>query len=45
MSEDTLTITDNRTGKAYEIPIRNGTIHATDLRQIRVGPEDFGLMC
>jgi citrate synthase len=45
MSEDTLTVTDNRTGKAYEIPIRNGTIHALDLRQIKVGPEDFGLMC
>jgi citrate synthase len=45
MSEDTLTVTDNRTGKTYEIPIRNGTIHATDLRQIKAGPEDFGLMC
>jgi citrate synthase len=41
---DTLTITDNRTGKSYEIPIADGTIHATDLRQIRVSDDDFGLM-
>jgi len=41
---DTLTITDNRTGKQYEIPIRNGAIRASDLRQIKVSPEDFGLM-
>src|SRR5215467_1948897 len=41
---ETLTITDNRTGKAYEVPISNGTIRAVDLRQIRTGPEDFGMM-
>ena len=41
---DTLTITDNRTGKQYEIPIEQGTIRAMDLRQIRVSPEDFGMM-
>jgi len=41
---DTLTITDNRTGKHYEIPIAEGAIRATDLRQIRTGPEDSGLM-
>ena len=41
---DTLTITDNRTGKQYEIPVEQGTIRAMDLRQIRVSPEDFGLM-
>lgn len=41
---DTLTITDNRTGKSYEVPIENGTIRATDLRKIRTDPEDFGLM-
>ncbi len=40
----TLTITDNRTGKVYEVPIEHDTIRATDLRQIRVKPEDFGLM-
>ena len=41
---DTLTITDNRTGKQYEIPVTDGTIRAMDLRQIRVNPDDFGLM-
>jgi citrate synthase len=41
---DTLTITDNRTGKRYEIPIEQGAIRAMDLRQIRTSPEDFGLM-
>ena len=35
MSKDSLTITDNRTGKSYEIPIENGTIKALDLRQIK----------
>ncbi|HEX9924609.1 MAG TPA: citrate synthase [Anaerolineae bacterium] len=44
MSNDTLTITDNRTGKTYEIPIKNDTIRAIDLRQIRVNPDDFGMM-
>ena len=41
---DTLTITDNRTGKHYEIPITDDTIKAIDLRQIKVNPEDFGMM-
>src|SRR4249919_3131916 len=41
---DTLTVTDNRTGKSYELPIQDGTIRAMDLRQIKTGPEDFGLM-
>ena len=41
---DTLTITDNRTGKQYEIPIQDGTIRAMDLRQIKVVPDEFGLM-
>ena len=41
---DTLTVTDNRTGKQYEIPIKAGAVRATDLRQIRTGPDDFGLM-
>jgi citrate synthase len=44
MSTDTLTITDNRTGKQYEIPIADDTIKAMDLRQIKVSDEDFGLM-
>ena len=41
---DTLTITDNRTGKSYEIPISQGAIKATDLRQIRTSGDDFGMM-
>ena len=44
MSKDTLTITDNRTGKSYELPIENDTIRAMDLRQIKVNPDDFGMM-
>ena len=41
---DTLTIVDNRTGQQYEVPIQNGTIRAMDLRQIKTGADDFGLM-
>jgi citrate synthase len=41
---DTLTITDNRTGKSYEVPIEDGTIRATELRKIKVEDDDFGLM-
>src|SRR6187402_1130454 len=41
---ETLTITDNRTGKQYEIPIQDGTIKATDLRQIKVTSDEFGMM-
>ncbi len=44
MSKDSLTITDNRTGKTYEVPITDGTIKAMDLRQIKTGPDDFGMM-
>jgi len=44
MSEDSLTITDNRTGKQYQLPIQDGTIKAMDLRQIKVSDDDFGLM-
>ena len=40
---DTLTITDNRTGKQYDIPITDGTIRATDLRQVKVDGDDQGL--
>ncbi|HKG11983.1 MAG TPA: citrate synthase [Pyrinomonadaceae bacterium] len=43
--KETLTITDNRTGKQYEVPITDGTIRAMDLRQIKTDDaEDFGLM-
>jgi citrate synthase len=41
---DTLTITDNRTGATYEVPITDGTIRAIDLRKIKASPDDFGLM-
>ena len=41
---ETLTIVDNRTGQSYELPIEDGTIRATDLRQIKVSDSDFGLM-
>src|SRR5438034_299385 len=44
MAENTLTITDNRTGKQYEIAIENETIKALDLRKIKVADGDFGLM-
>ncbi|MET0153695.1 MAG: citrate synthase [Candidatus Binatia bacterium] len=44
MAKDTLTITDNRTGKQYEIPVEHGAIRAMDLRQIKTDAEDFGLM-
>src|SRR5438046_8921581 len=41
---ETLTITDNRTGKSYEVPITHDTIRAADLRQIKVDPKEFGMM-
>ena len=44
MASDTLTITDNRTGKAYDVPITDDTIRAIDLRQIKVKDDDFGMM-
>jgi citrate synthase len=44
MPQDSLTITDNRTGQTYTLPVENGTIRALDLRKIKNGPEDFGLM-
>src|SRR4029450_10195117 len=36
--------TDNRTGKKYEVPIQDGTIKATDLRQVKVTNDEFGMM-
>jgi len=42
--KDSLTVIDNRTGKQYELPIQHGTIHATDLRQIQLAPDDHGLL-
>jgi citrate synthase len=43
-STDSLTITDNRTGQTYEVPIEDGTIRAPSLRDIKVSEDDFGLM-
>ncbi len=43
-STQTLSVTDNRTGRTYELPIADGTVRAMDLRQIKTGDEDFGLM-
>ncbi|HEY8774783.1 MAG TPA: citrate synthase [Gaiellaceae bacterium] len=44
MSNDTLSVTDNRTGRTYELPIEDGAIRAPDLRQIKVSDDDFGLI-
>ncbi len=44
MPKNSLTITDNRTGKKYEVPVENETIKAGDLRQIKVKQNDFGMM-
>src|SRR5205809_1818985 len=41
---DSLTVKDNRTGKTYELPITDGTVNGMDLRQIKTGDDDFGLM-
>jgi citrate synthase len=41
---ETLTVTDNRTGKTYEVPITDGTVRAMDFRQMKVAEDDFGLM-
>ncbi|MBI3783184.1 MAG: citrate synthase [Deltaproteobacteria bacterium] len=43
-AKESLTITDNRTGKQYEIPIENGTIRTADLKKIKASPEDGGLV-
>src|ERR687884_1640945 len=44
MSTDTLSVTDNRTGKTYEVEITDGTVRAMDFRQMKVDEDDFGLM-
>jgi citrate synthase len=40
----TLTVTDNRTGKTYNLPLYDGNIRALDLRQVKVHPDDFGMI-
>jgi citrate synthase len=42
--QETLTVTDNRTGQTYEVPINDGTVRAMDFRQIKTSDDDFGLM-
>jgi citrate synthase len=44
MAQDTLTIVDNRTNRTCSLPIESGAVRASDFRQIKTGPEDFGLM-
>jgi citrate synthase len=39
-----LRVTDNRTGRSYDIPIADGAIPAMALRQIKVDEADFGLL-
>ena len=43
-AEDTLSVTDNRTGETYEVEIKDGTVKAMDFRQVKVSEDDFGLM-
>src|SRR6476619_6605853 len=43
-TNDTLRVTDSRTGRAYELPIADGAIRAIDLRQIKASDDDFGLL-
>ncbi len=44
MANETLTITDNRTNTTYAVPLFKGAARTMDLRQIRISPEDFGVM-
>ncbi|MDH3226376.1 MAG: citrate synthase [Thermoleophilia bacterium] len=44
MATDSLTVTDNRTGQTFEVPIKNGTVRAMDFRQMKIDDDDFGLM-
>src|SRR4051812_49938136 len=43
-AQDTLSVTDNRTGEQYEVEITDGTVKAMDFRQMKVDEDDFGLM-
>jgi len=44
MPKETLSVTDDRNSKTYSLPIEKGTVRAMDLRQIKTGPDDFGIM-
>jgi citrate synthase len=43
-AKDTLSVTDNRTGRSYELPIADGAVRSLGLRQIKVSDDDFGLL-
>src|SRR3954451_19835518 len=43
-AQDTLSVTDNRTGESYELEITDETVKAMDFRQIKVNEDDFGMM-
>src|SRR6202789_602957 len=43
-TNDTLRVTDSRTGRSYELPIVDGAIRAIDLRQIKTSEDDFGML-
>src|ERR671920_520172 len=43
-ANETLSVTDNRTGESYEVEVEDGTVKAMDFRQIKVSDDDFGLM-
>jgi len=44
MANDSLSVTDNRTGRSYEVPIKQGSVRAMDFRDIKVDEDDFGLL-
>ena len=44
MGENTFTVTDNRTGRTYTLPVEHGTVKAMDFRQIKTTEDDFGVM-
>ncbi len=44
MAKDSLTVTDNRTGRSYDVPITEGAVRAMDFRDVKVDEEDFGLL-
>jgi citrate synthase len=45
MARDTLSITDDRTGRTYVVPIEHGAIRASELARIQVEPHGPGLYC
>src|SRR5216684_4111994 len=44
MPDESVQLTDNRTGKQYQLKLSNGNFRASDLRQVKVKPDDFGMM-